>query len=243
MNCLGTVAFLCSASLAGVVLADQVALNPSKDTTLYESSTGAFSNALGAHFFAGRTNQGELRRGLIAFDLTVIPAGSTINSVRLDLYNDRGSGSNAFTLHRMLQDWGEGTSNAGNASDGQGVAPTPGDATWLHASFPNVLWTTPGGDFAPTVSARTVVNAQDLFAWQAPGMIADVQAWVDDPASNFGWMLRGNETTNRSARRFVSGDTTNFFQWPVLTVNYTVPAPGILSLASLLMLHAARRRR
>lgn len=230
-------------ALSGIARGDVVQLLSSKDNTLYESDTGAFSNGVGSHFFAGLTAVGDVRRGLIAFDVTVIPAGATIDNVRLTLMNDRGSGSFGFALHRMLANWGEGTSNAGNASDGMGVAPTPGDATWLHRSFPDMLWSTPGGDFASVASASTNVSTQDFYTWNSPGMALDVQGWLNAPATNFGWMLKGNETTNRSARRFVSGDSTNTFVVPVLEVTYTIPAPGALGLAGAAMAFGARRRR
>lgn len=243
----GTTSIVCGlvacAAFSAPSLADVVQLNPSKDNTLYESDTGATSNGQGIHFFAGRTATGDLRRGLLAFDLSTIPAGSTINSVSLTLMNDRGTGNFAFDLHRMTANWGEGTSNAGTASDGMGVASTPGDATWIHASFPNVLWSTPGGDFIQTASASTNVSTQDFYTWSSATMAADVQGWLNSPATNFGWMLKGNEVTNHSARRFVGSESTNTFIVPVLEVNYTVPTPGALALAGAAMFLGTRRRR
>src|SRR5262245_32203595 len=67
-----------------------VTLTSSKDNTLIENGTGSppfFSNGAGDSFFAGRTGQAtnSIRRGVIAFDLSSIPAGSTIISVTLKL--------------------------------------------------------------------------------------------------------------------------------------------------------------
>ena len=62
------------------------ALSPMKDNTLYQDDTGSKSNGVGEHFFAGRTNRGQLRRGVIAFDIAGhIPTGSIITSVTLTL--------------------------------------------------------------------------------------------------------------------------------------------------------------
>ena len=61
---------------------------PSKDNTLYEydAAEGDHSNGAGFHFFAGENGMGELRRGVLAFDLAgTIPAGSTITAVSLSM--------------------------------------------------------------------------------------------------------------------------------------------------------------
>jgi hypothetical protein len=46
-------------------------ITPSQDNTLYEFDPleGDFSNALGNHFFAGKTAEPEIRRGGVAFDI------------------------------------------------------------------------------------------------------------------------------------------------------------------------------
>ena len=51
--------------------AASVTLTPSKDNTLYEyvAADGDRSNGADCYFSVGRTNGGELRRGVIAFDI------------------------------------------------------------------------------------------------------------------------------------------------------------------------------
>jgi hypothetical protein len=53
-------------------------------------------------------------------------------------------------------------------------------------------------------------------------MVADVQSWVADPASNFGWMIAGDETFQQSAQRFHTSEHPS--NKPQLTVTYTVPS-------------------
>ena len=53
-------------------------------------------------------------------------------------------------------------------------------------------------------------------------MIADVQLWLDNPASNFGWLVLGDESTSATAKRF---DTRESDSPPVLTIVYTAPTP------------------
>ncbi|MFP8882356.1 MAG: DNRLRE domain-containing protein, partial [Myxococcota bacterium] len=94
--------------------ATAITLSAARDNTLIESATGANSNALGSAVFAGRTAQGanSVRRAVIAFDIAAaIPAGSIIESVTLSLTRTGGNSSpTTLALHRLLSDWGEGTS-------------------------------------------------------------------------------------------------------------------------------------
>ena len=203
-----------------------VNLGPSKDNTLYESESGSLSNGSGSHFFVGNTGNGSTRRAVIAFDIAgSIPPGSTIESVTLTLSMSRTtSGSEPVELHKLLADWGEGTSTA-SANEGGGTSARSGDATWVHRMFDTATWQTPGGDFAPAVSASTAVAFIDNYAWRSTAqMVADVQGWVDDPSSNFGWLLQGNETRTRTSKRFDSRENSTEANRPVLTVQFTPPS-------------------
>ncbi|MDZ7313002.1 MAG: DNRLRE domain-containing protein [candidate division KSB1 bacterium] len=202
----------------------QISISASKDNTLYESSTGALSNGKGEYFFVGKTGRGEIRRALLAFDVAGnIPAGSVIDSVKLKLFMSRTStsaGTQEIQLHRVLADWGEGTSNAG-ANEGTGASATTGDATWIHRFFNTTLWTNAGGDFMTTVSASQSVGNTGFYTWgSTPQMVADVQAWLDAPANNFGWLLMGNEEVSSTAKRFDSRENIAPANRPTLTVFY-----------------------
>src|SRR5207247_11296422 len=84
---------------------------PTIVNTLYEldHNEGDVSNALGFHFFAGETNQGEIRRGVLAFNVAgSIPPGSTITAVSLSLNMSRTLLETAriVELHKLLADLG-----------------------------------------------------------------------------------------------------------------------------------------
>ena len=49
-------------------------------------------------------------------------------------------------------------------------------------------------------------------------------AWLDEPASNFGWLLRGNEDASPTAKRFHSRQSANP---PTLVVTYTPNRPPV----------------
>ena len=207
-----------------------VNLGSSKDNTLYENATGATSNGAGQHMFAGDSGSGGRRRGVIAFDAAgTLPAGSTIESVSLTLNMSNRSGVNpgpqSVQLRRLLEDWGEGTSDAG-LPGGQGAPATTNDATWLHRFFNAQTWSTAGGLFSSTASAITTVDTVQQYTWTSAQMVADVQGWLDNPTTNFGWLLLGNESEDRSARRFDTKENATAANRPVLNVQY---APAALA--------------
>src|SRR5882724_4679435 len=212
--------------IAGSANAAIINITPSKDNTLYEydPADGDTSNALGFHLFAGKTAMGELRRGVLAFDIVgSIPAGSTITGVTLSMNMSRTPTSVAYPveLHKLLADWGEGTSQA-SGEEGRGAPATTNDATWRHRFFDTIFWTTEGGDFSATVSASQSVGAIGSYTWSSAQMVADVQSWLDNPTINFGWLVRGDESGSATAKRF---DTRESASPPVLTIQYTTSTP------------------
>ncbi len=205
--------------------------NPDKDNTLYQSTAGTTSNGQGVDLFAGRTNESAnfIRRSVIHFDLSAIPAGSTINSVSLSMrLNRAGAAGNAnVALHRATANWGEGASND-TGTTGQGTTAATNDATWLHRFYNTQFWTTAGGDFAAAASATTSVSTSvgTRFTWSSAAMAADVQSWITTPANNFGWVVRGDETRAQTSKRFDSRNVTTVANRPILSVVYTPPAPA-----------------
>ena len=217
-------------ALGGIVAssasAAMINITPSKDNTLYEydPAEGDHSNGAGFHFFAGNNDEGEIRRGVFAFDIAgSIPRGSTIVAVSLSMNMSRtmSDTTRIVELHKLLADWGEGTSHA-PGGEGDGAPAMPNDATWRHRFFDTIFWTTPGGDFSVTVSANQSVGPVGQYTWSSAQMVADVQSWLGNPASNFGWLLLGDESTNGTTKRF---DTRESASPPVLTIVYMRTAP------------------
>ena len=232
VNIPGTLVPLMLAAVLGGIApslasATTININPIKDNTLYEfvPLDGDRSNALGVHFFAGMTAESLIRRGVLAFNIAgSIPPGSTITSVSLSMNMSRTiSDTRTVELHVLLADWGEGTSNA-DAQEGEGAPATPNDATWRHRFYNTIFWTTQGGDFSATVSASQSVGGIGVYIWNSAQMVADVQSWLDNPASNFGWLVLGDESTSPTSKRF---DTRESASPPVLTIQY-IPAPRVL---------------
>jgi len=229
-----TLALSLSAVVAAPAIGGEMALVPIRDNTLYEvilqAPDGEIppSNGAGDYFFAGTTAMGgEIRRGLLAFDIAgVIPPGSVITDVTLTLEMSRTiSGASMVELHRVSSDWGEGTSDA-PGQEGTGAPATDGDATWIHTFFPDSFWSAEGGDFSASPSAAQTVGGEGPYTWgSTPEMVADVQSWLDEPATNFGWLVMGDEQMTPSAKRFNTRE--NGTGPPQLTVTFQAPVPTL----------------
>jgi len=217
--------------LSALASADVLMLAPDKDNTLYEEAGGTLSNGAGDWVFSGNIAVGGLRRALVHFDVSGIPAGSTINSVELRLRMDRTiAGAQMVGVHEVLADWGEGDSDA-FGEEGTGTASADCDATWIDAFYAGgacsgSLWSTAGGDFDPTASATTSVAGSAKYTWgSSAGLVADVQGWVDTPGTNFGWVLvHVNEVTTTTAKRYSSREG---FSPPELEIDFTPPACAV----------------
>jgi hypothetical protein len=183
----------------------QLQLVPVMDTSIYSSS----GNPLGVGtILAGTRGNGIRDRGLIRFDAGAVPAGAVIESARLQLTVTRVPRSPAnsdFSLHRMLKPWGA-------------------DATWINATA-GVPWGAPGGtndvDFAGARSATRFVSAVGGAYDFGPSaqLIADINAWRDNPGVNYGWLLKTeSEGVLRTARHFGSSES---LQPPRLLLEYS----------------------
>ena len=213
-------------AVASVARADTVVVAPVQDNTIY-SENGALSDGQGQHVFAGLTSQSAERRALIEFDVAgAVPPGSTITSVTLTLRLTRTqTNTTSVALYRVMADWGEGASLAGGEEGGGGSAAT-NDATWTDRFYPATAWATAGGDVAATASATTSIgtNLTD-YTWSGAAMVADVQGWLDTPATNHGWLLRAPSAAAGEAKRFASRNNTDSTVRPRLSITFTPPLP------------------
>ena len=110
-----------------------------------------------------RPDNGADRRGLVKFNLSSIPANSTVTSATLYLNEkDRKSGQTTY-IYRVTSNWSEST------------------VTWLN-------WSLLGGDFDSGTSYFTFIpDQQDCMLTMDITNL--VQAWVNGTYPNYGLML------------------------------------------------------
>ncbi len=207
--------------LPSTVLAAQITLEPVADTEMREGTPQAVvvtdtivAGALGD--FAGK----EIRRGLLRFDLTAIPASAVIRDARLTLAVVRvpqNPGNSTFELRRVLRSWHES------------------EATW-NGPTNGSTWQVPGALGAQDVASVVAGTASlpglgPMVFGDSTNLVADIQGWLRAPAANHGWLLRSqDEATLRTARHFAAREQLNPAVRPRLTIEYTVP-PALEHLA------------
>lgn len=204
----------------------------SEDTTLFELSPT--SNLGASPLGAGAINQIVLATGaparmhaLMRFELVGVPANATVTSAELKVTVSRVPAgfppSSTFEVHRVLKDWGEGA-EIGTL----GSAAIDGEATWIAPKHPGPAWSGEGAtgadDVVAQISSSVEIDALAAYTFPStPALIADVQDWLTNPASNFGWMMKSDsENLPQSARRFTNREAGAGA--PTLTITYTAPA-------------------
>jgi len=218
--------------------ADSAVLTSVADTTLIEAAPD--NNLGGAPIVnAGTTQTFTRNRGLFRFDIaSEIPPGSRITRVDFVVAvtgkPNEPPPPSTFGLHRVLKPWGEGDKASPDPlHPGLGAQATTDEATWkARFAFTTNNWTVPGGgatnDFAPEISAETVVydtGDSPYTFYSTPALVADAQAWLDDPTTDFGWMIIcESEEINFTARRFASREDPDPDNAPQVLIEYVPPA-------------------
>lgn len=231
----------------------------SRDAYLYYASTLTNCANYGAEprLFAG-TDAAAIYRPVLHFDLRDIPAGATVTSSMLSLFQQyTGPPSpNTVGVHRLTTDWTEGT---GNAADG--AAECTGDgATWYDATA-GVQWKTAGGDIDPTPAASLAKPAGEPAGWDDFDITSTVRQWANGEAPNNGVLVRFANEALVSGNYVVyqSGDGTaaaslrpklavtyadqSHAQGPVVNVSQPAPAARVAGTAVSLAAGASDDRR
>lgn len=226
----GLLGFVCHAHSAEVAIVAQ------RDASIFGApGYDQVADGAGPYLWTSVTAAGVARRALLSFDLSPIPAGAQIQQVRLSLFLSRAQDLDPLVqLHRLDAAWTEGPTNGG--SQGHGAPAVTGDVTWVRRSHPSLSWSQAGGDFDPTPSAAVNLGFPgEAYTWgPTPRMLADLQGWLANPASNHGWILIGVEANSQNAKRFESRDSSPALR-PMLLVSYLpaataddgdIPLPG-----------------
>ncbi|PRX49389.1 RHS repeat-associated protein [Prauserella shujinwangii] len=145
-------------------------------------------------------------RAVVRFDgLSQIPSGAMVEDADFQLWGFYSNGSGAtFDAHALRQSFVEG------------------EATWNRASA-TTTWSTPGGSIGPALDQVVgITNDPRWHIWENAGV---VQGWIDNPASNHGYLvkLRDEGGTARQRVLFLSDEAAEPQLRPNLVVTYTEP--------------------
>jgi hypothetical protein len=199
--------------LLGVLLAalpapqagQTLSFESSADTTLSENAPASKFGAATTSSADGDepSTTGKDMVTLLKWDLSAIPPGSVVISATIQLHVTNAS-TEEFELYRMIRDWSEV------------------DATWSEADL-GVPWEAPGaaGPNDHGFSVRGVIQAGaagPVKITLGPEGVTAVQAWVDGPSVNYGFILC--DGGNSDGLAFASRETATPSQRPTMTVTF-----------------------
>ena len=183
----------------------QISLDPGRDSMLDDF----YSNRnFGASDYIQVNTASWIQRPVIQFDLAAIPTGVRIISATLELKNWSVNSAGVVRVHRLTQDWVEGTKFGGGQADG---------ATWQTYDGNN-NWSSLGGDFETSPYAEAAVSAATAGQWVSWEIGGLVDAWVNAGIANYGLLLKGDAAVDKA--KFASRETSVSLDAPKLTVIY-----------------------
>ncbi len=178
--------FLASASAETLILQDGLnGYAGTKDNGMDKSAPLCNKgNYIG--FGIGGTDQSSM---LLSFDLSQIPAGSTITSATLFIYSledNRPQGALSYA-YELKKDWEEGTNAAGC---GNPLSQMP--SNWTQASS-SVNWQQGGATGTEDIYPTGIPSSEEGIGWIEWDFTSLVDSWVNDSAShpNYGAVLHG----------------------------------------------------
>jgi len=215
-------------------MAELVSLSAEKDNTIFEEDDAKSCGACDT-FIVGVNGGDNVRRALIEFDVSSIPANSTITNVEFEFVVSKANALasvEVMDIHKVMEEWGEAGSIAvgGGSGDGTGGPAFTGDATWTDAIYDDTVnWISAGGDFEASPSASVTLSAGlgTFTTISTASMVSDVQGWVNGTNANHGWLLKldFDGEGDSSTARAIDSRTVDVGTPPILRVNYTSPNP------------------
>ncbi len=157
-----------------------------------------------------RLRTGDVRQGLLKFDLSPVPAGASVTSAHLDLYVTQGTvHALDVGVYKVLRPWNEN------------------EATWILARTGDP-WAVPGCAGVGTDRVATGVYTQTVhgaiaywYSWDVTPLVRD---WLAEPGKNYGLVLRGASSTSTEYEIAAAQNLTQAYR-PKLVIRYTLSTP------------------
>lgn len=175
------------------------------------ADAGSFNSSADAYLSSGSPNVNNstnvimdltnTRDGVVRFDISSIPTGSTVTAATLTLVATAVGSATAvknYGSNRILVDWTEST------------------VTW------NTPGSTAGSHFASSATDIIAVSATGSYNWN---VLNDVASFVAGSAINYGWRIIWSSNTSGTNKQVDFGTKENATAGnrPVLSVTYTPP--------------------
>jgi hypothetical protein len=151
---------------------------------------------------------------ILKWDLSSIPAGSTLQSASLSI-NVTSTSSNSYEIYEVKRSW------------------TESQATWKKANS-STNWQSAGAqgalDAGSTVLGTITATTTGLktITLNAAGL-AVVQGWINNPATNYGFIIRDYANSNKDDLVFSSREVAVAANRPQLNIAYSPPIAVPLS--------------
>ncbi len=161
-------------------------------------------------------------RVLVAFDLSAVPAGATIQSAKLKLYCTKYSyprDTYALSVHRVARSWTEGTAYYKSHDMDGATWDEHGQGGDLTSSGGN--WASPGGDYDQTAAA-SITSGLAADSWLEWDVTALAGEWVSGAQANNGVLLRSHVSAGISLKYCSSEYAVDASLRPRLEITYTV---------------------
>lgn len=167
--------------------------------------------------------------GLLRFDLSAIPAGSTCDSAVLHLYKGNAASSaeartlSVYSIASANSDWIAGTKNGALAGSGEPCwdarkADGSGGVTTAWAGSAGCA--TSGTDYEATAMGTCVGNRSDAqyTHYEISLNLTRVAGWFGSPNTNYGMRI----AWNNNSMYIISNDGASGYR-PLLSVTYSSP--------------------
>jgi hypothetical protein len=190
------------------------------EDNMIANSVYATLNFGGSPINLGIGSQGIVARTLMKWDISSIPAGSTILTAELSMYCFQNQSGGAITInaYRLLQPWEEGVlQNQDRLND------TPPSSSWTDYGF-GEPWDAPGAGGANDRDAAIVASASGTgIGWYVWDMTSAVQNWVDGVWQNEGIVMQASNEGTANLKVFAPSENADDNMQPRLYIEYAAP--------------------
>jgi len=162
---------------------------------------------------------------IIKVDLSSLPADASIEEAKLALYQISANGQESYqnSVHKIINKNPSISQTTGKRCSASTLwSPAPGK------TFNNI----PLGlaDIQASEDTLVLTSRNGYKEWTITNMVRD---WLNNPAANYGLLIKGAETSSSTGRQFASTENNNAAIRPKIIIKYrrgTPPVPRILSI-------------